>query len=330
MSHTRNAAVELLGAPRVVVREPPSPVTTLSVTYADDIPVLWDRRASEVTLRISNPAESPLTGTVRIETPPGILCSFDAGEISVPGRGEYQMLLKIVRGPGSAWIADKNLFTAIWSEGGDESTRRVFGLGGARQWQIYGPYWDMWDKKRNEVCPYNNEQFRGGPFMKGLTGDCYNQYAELDAAYIDEARLLLESIPEEVPLLLEHGEDHLNCRHFGGFRGQATYYLVRTIRSRIPGIRTRIFVGRTGPVRLWLDGVEIATATDIRCWCFLDDINPEVTLTGEAQRLVIKLIRWTDAFDFSLYFAGRDDIDYKRGVSNILDCIEDAAPPATR
>lgn len=64
----------------------------------------------------------------------------------------------------------------------------------------------------------------------------------------------------------------------------------------------------------------------MRCWTSLDDANHKITLTGEPQRLVIKLIRLTDAFHFRPIFMCKGDPDYKQGWSNILDSLIDQIP----
>ena len=112
----------------------------------------------------------------------------------------------------------------------------------------------------------------------------------------------------------------------GGFTGQACYYLVRTLRATVPGTATNLAIGRSGPCRVWLDGVELGSHPDMRCWTPLDDANYKLTLDSRPQRLVIKLIRLTDAFRFSAVFMCKGDPDYQRGRSNILDSLADQIP----
>jgi hypothetical protein len=78
---------------------------------------------------------------------------------------------------------------------------------------------------------------------------------------------------------------------------------------------------------MWLDGVELGSGKDMRGWSSLDNTNHKIVLTGKPQRLVIKLVRLTDAFEFSLQFMCRGDLPRKlRGISNILDSLEDSVP----
>lgn len=326
MAVERNPYIVFSDAPPVAVRPRPEAGLTIAVRY-DEQPVLWNAKTTPVTIVLDNPTAYAQIGQLEIVSPPGTLCEIIDALDSIPAYGRAEIALQIQRPSAGGWIADKNLFEARWLDDGAVKATRTFGLGGARQWQIYGPYFDMWDRTVNEVCPYNNEEFVGGPFMKGLTGDCYNHYAQLHLPYLDEARLLSEDILDETPLVLERGEDALGAADFGGFRGQACYYLVRTIRSEIGEIQVPLVLGRSGPFRAWLDGVEVGAGEDMRSWCQLDNSNLNVTMTGEPQRLVIKLIRLSDSFDFSLYAMGSgDDTGTGRGVSNIRDSLADFAP----
>jgi ADP-ribosylglycohydrolase len=326
MAAARNPNILFSDAPLVTTRPAPEPKLNIAASY-DTEPVLWSSEATPITLVIDNPTHLAQSGHLELISPSDIVFDAVTAPQSIPAGGRVKIPLRIFRATAGGWIADKNLFEARWVQGKNVEASCKFGLCGARQWQLYGPYWDMWDKTQNEVCPYNNHEYVGGPFTKGLTGDCYNQYAHLHLPYLDEARLLREDIPEEAPLQLERGEDALDEEACGGFRGQACYYLVRTFRSLVEDLPAPFVLGRSGPFRAWLDGVEIGASEDIRCWSHLDSSNLHVCLTGKPQRLVLKLIRLSDSFDFSLYCMGRGDISGEgRGVSNILDCLEDLTP----
>ena len=325
MAAARNRAVQFFDAPPVVVRSKPDPRITLEVEYVGE-PVLWKSRETKVIVRIHNPRDSEQQGALRIIAPDGVELKVDSSPSTIAQRSALEVTATVRSKNPDGWIADKNLFHATWEFSGKIGAERVFGLGGARQWQVYGPYWDMWDKTANAICPYCNDQFVAGPFMAELTGDCYNEYVRLDSPYLDEAALLAGDLAQEVPLLLETGEDYLNATDLGGFHGQACYYLVRTFRSRRPDLDVNLLIGRTGPYRAWLDGVELGSSDKMRGYAMLDDANHRMRLTGSPQRLVIKLVRLTDAYDFSLFFIGRGDPEYKRGISNIVDCLEDFIP----
>lgn len=326
MAATRNPRVTFVDAPAVTVRPAPAPAVTLEVVYPER-PVLWDAQATPVQIQVQNPTAVPVAGHLTVQPAAGTRIEGNDAAVNLAPGETQTVTLHIARTAPGSMLPDKNLFLAILIADGQEIARRQFGLGGARQWQVYGPYWEMWDAERNPICPYYNDEGKRPPFMVGLTGDCYNHYVRLDEPYLDEATLLNQDLPDEVPMRLEYGEDCLTDAELGGFHGQACYYLARTIQASEP-MEVSLYTGRTGPVRLWLDGKEIYAAADMRAWCSYEEPGVKINLTGQPQRLVAKLVRLTDQFAFSVHFMCKGDPAYTRGVSNVLDSLQDL-PPAT-
>ncbi len=320
MTAERNRKIKLSGAPAVTVRKPPAPQISIKAEYPDE-PVLWKNRATAVNLIINNPSEHDFQGKLRMEIPDSVECNIRVAELKlIPGSRLFIELSFSRRNPED-WLPDKNLFKAsIISEESVEVVNTVFGLGGARQWQIYGPYWDMWDKTKNEICPYQNEITCCNPSALGYN-DYYNHHIRPYHAYLDEFVLQQEDIPGELPLNLESGKDLITEKELGGFTGQACYYLVRTIRSAGLVGPVKMVIGRSGPCQIWLDRKLIASYDNMRSWA--PDESIKCILTGKVQRLVVKFIRLTDAMSFSVSFTQSDNHPRKQGISYFLDCIED-------
>jgi hypothetical protein len=78
-----------------------------------------------------------------------------------------------------------------------------------------------------------------------------------------------------------------------------------------------------GPYKLWLDGELVGESRRVQGWAPHEDEGLECILTGWPQRLLVKFVRWTDAMAWSALFIGPGDPEGKRGVSYILDCLED-------
>ena len=308
----RNPTINFVGAPTVPLRPAPAAAPRLAITYPGQ-PVLWAVRPTLVRLTICNPTPAPLTGALVVEAPPGVTISPDRLAVAVPPGDERQIECTVTRTDPAVVLADRNLFTARLELPGS-IVQQVFGLGGARQWLVYGPYWDMWDKSRNAVCPYHNAERICLPGAVGYHGDTYNHYLDLDRPYVDEDILLRTELPGEVPFVCEVGEDQLNEQDLGGFYGAACYYLVRTIQSATPG-PAWLAIGRCGPVRIWLDGRQIYERTTARCWAVFDE-GVDVILSGAPQRLVVKLIRPSETGTFSLNVHRRHPTP---GISSYLD-----------
>ena len=326
MALTRNPAVCITEAPAVTVRFPPAPAITLETVYPDE-PVLWNGRETRVNVIVRNPFLDAFSGELRIQPPPNAVCMPAALPVSVPAGGAITCELRIRRQVPGGWVADTNLLTATLSDDGTPVATHTFGLGGARQWLVYGPYWDMWDKDRYPECPYNNPQRQCIPGAVGCARDNYNHYVSLDRPYLDEARLLIEELPAEVPLHLERGEELITHEHLGGFKGQACYYFVRTLRSPEPR-DTALFMGRSGPFRAWLDGREVGASREMREWSCHEDEGLALHLTGRPQRLVIKLVRLSDILGLHVLLTGAGDPRYQRGISYVYADLADQVPTA--
>ncbi|MDD5698709.1 MAG: ADP-ribosylglycohydrolase family protein [Victivallaceae bacterium] len=320
MAAARNQAVEIPDAPGVTVRGGSEPKLQMKAEYPE-APVLWNRKTTQINLHISNPAKHNKATRLLLKIPNQVQCGKFPTQITLPPGKKQIIGLNVHRKQGAEWLPDRNLFTAkLLSGKREENAELTFGLGGARQWLVYGPYWDMWDQTKNEICPYRNDQVKINPAAMGYR-DCYNQYVRFDYQYLDEERLRREDIPDELPFELELGEDLITEKELGGFKGQACYYLVRTIRSpRLTG-QAALLVGRSGPCRIWLDGKQLVEYDTMRCWA--PDQKVECVLTGSSQRLVVKLIRLSDAMSFSLFFCQRENPIKKAGISLYLDSIED-------
>ncbi|MFA5865715.1 MAG: ADP-ribosylglycohydrolase family protein [Phycisphaerae bacterium] len=323
MAAVRNPMIEIVQSPSVTLRRPPEPQVTIEVKYPED-PVLWNSRKTPIRLIVNNPFERTIKGQLRVALPSGVRCDNSLLQVNIPPGGRQVIETTVYREKPDSWLPDKNLIRAtILSTGREEIADQTFGLGGARQWLVYGPYWDMWDMKRHEVCPYLNDHVTCNPSAVGATRDCYNHYVRPDHPYLEEQKLLREEIPEELPFPMETGEDLITERNTGGFKGQACYYFVRTFRSVGMTGDFRLLVGRTGPYRMWLDGKLIGQRDDIRGWAANEDEEYCGTVTGRPQRLVVKFIRLTDALSFSINFITTWVSGQKQGISYILDSLED-------
>lgn len=329
MAGARNSAVTLVGAPQVAVRPVPAPAPRIDVVYPGE-PVLRARGETPVTIVLRNPGDSPVAAPLKLEAPASCVLSGQCPDrCEVPGGSALEVSL-CIRHAGGEYVPDKNLFRVSWGEAGRPPVAaREFGLGGARQWRVYGPYWDMWDVTRNAECPYNNAARQCNPFQGGCGGDSYTQYARLDHPYIDEARLCMGDIPGELPVSVEAGEDLVEDTQFGRFTGPACYYLVRTVRSRDYAGPAHLSIARSGPYRAWFDGREMHSDPRPRAWGgYETDGMADIELTGRPQRLVIKILRVGDeTVRVQPIFTRANSGGGARGISYLCDCLEDLVVP---
>ena len=324
MALSRNSCCQLTDAPACVLRPAPVPNLTWSVVYPQG-PVLYAQKSTQVTFILKNPTPELCIGKIFCEFPDNVVLESTLPEEWQLKSGESRELtLAFRREDPIAPLSDKNLFAIIFQEKNGPIHRQEFGLNGARQWQIYGPYWTIYDKEKYESCPFSGPGRNQNPAWAGCCGDSYLHYQYPEEKYLDEERLLAEDIPEEVPAYIESGTDLLTADAFGGWVGSGCWYLTRTF--RVPaGVKICVNLGRTGMLKVWLDGELKGDCPDFHSWSASESDHFYFTGTGKPQRLVVKLTAPGDDRSLALYFqhVGHDSV---RGISYLVDSMTDFIP----
>ncbi len=325
MALLRNPLFRLLDAPEIVVRPAPAPALALHVAYPEE-PALYARQTTTVLLRVNNPYNQTLEGRLSLEVPAYVEPLPDATRTLLPGTTEIKLSFALKAG---VWeLPDKNLFRArMETQMGNAEV--VFGLAGARQWLLYGPYWDMWDKTKHEECPYWGPGRNTMPVKAGCPADGCNHYVDLRREYLDEAALLSGEMGAAGAFHLESGRDLLEGADFGGWHGPAVYYLVREFRG-YAGESLRINFGRSGQLRAWLDGELLVDSGEHHTWSLMDSDTVSVELDGSVQRLVVKLASPMDRTALSINFLRTDTGPGRPGVAYLADDLVDAIPESKR
>lgn len=312
IARLRGNQVEIVHAPEVTLR-PRLLGVKLAVSYPAD-PWLRAGQNTPVRLEFVNTSSKPLAGKWSVEIPARLTCSCTGGTLSLAPGEAVTVEIQVAPQPGPVW--DKNLMTLNW-EGKDGAKRAyTFGLGGARLWRVYGPYFDMWDTSKNAVCPYNHD----GIFTFPQDGDSWNHYARLDHPYLDEARLLKEDIPEEMPEQIQVGEDYMEGSQIAGFRGQACFYLVRELVAEEPR-DVAFHITGNAPLAVWFDGKELARRERAKEISLQDGWVGPMQVGPKPKRLVLKIARQIDALSLCTVAAGGGDPAKKRGISMYTDCL---------
>jgi ADP-ribosylglycohydrolase len=319
IARQRGGHIEFQQAPGIPLRPRPAPGVRMTVSYPT-APWLRSGQNTPVRLHFSNTDGKTVAGNWRIELPAHLACSCTGGALSLAAGESVGVEVQVAPQPGPVW--DRNLMTLHWTDTAGDTRAFRFGLGGARLWRVYGPYFDMWDTTKSESCPYNdNGQFKFPP-----DGDSWNHYARLDKPYLDEARLLKEDIPAEMPEQIQAGEDYLDGAQIAGFRGQACFYLVRELVAETE--RDIAFhITTTAPHVVWFDGKELARREKPREVSLQDGRVGPMNVGPTPKRLVIKIARQGDPLTFCAMPTGGGDPERKRGISMFADGLGDI--PAT-
>ncbi len=312
MTRLRSSHITITNAPPVPLRPPPAPGVQLGVVYPGG-PWLRAGANTPVRLVLANKSSDARRGAWRLDVPSHLACSGGQGSLTLAGDETAEIEVLLAPLPGPLW--DRNVLALHWQDDRGEQTYR-FGLGGARLWRVYGPYFDMWDTKRSEACPYSGD----GKFQFPHNADSWNHYARLDKPYLDEARLLKEDIPEELPEEIQAGEDYLDGGQIAGFRGQACFYLVRELVAQAEQ-DLAFNITTAAPHAVWFDGRELARREAPREVSVQDGGVGPMKIGPVPRRLVIKLARQGDALSLCTMPIGGGDPARKRGISMFCDQI---------
>ena len=311
-----NPEIEITGAPEVVIRPLAAPAFSASYTYENNEPVLWSKKSNTVTIRVVNPFDTAFEGEIVFDIPPHIKADKRSARISIPAKSFADTALTVILKEDAEYMPELNLVHfAMKQQGGKTVFEDTFGFHGATQWDVYGPYWDMWDKEIFEVCPYRNEKFTSNPGnLPEFACDATSCHVRPKFKYLDEALLLTQDIPSALPFSVEKGDDVYERTDLYSFNGPQCCYLVREFKSdeRIEDVQF-VFDAEC-PFECYLDGKRIQSrSTHSRrhsTYCILENI----VLTGKKQRLVVKLASRIGNFKFSVVI-GKENSSRTRAYS---------------
>jgi len=318
ITHLRSDSVEILNATEVSLRPAVNEQIKLNVTYPGE-PVLRPGKKTPIILHFHNHSSSVQTGKWELKIPNNLKCDCSRGKMTLAS-DETRELELIVSTPASEILWDKNLFTLVWNDDNDNLIEYIFGLGGARIWRMYGPYFDMWDTLKNERCPYNNN----GAFSFPQNGDSWNHYVRLDKEYLNEKLLLKEDILEELPEKIQLGEDYIEGAQLVGFNGPACFYIVRELVAK-ESCRIAFHITANVPLAVWFDGKEIIRREYGREVSLQDGFIEPVKIDNIPKRLVIKLARQSDFLSLCVAATKIPEgkPERKRGISIFADSLGD-------
>ncbi len=200
------------------------------------------------------------------------LISFEKGEgVSLPLSVKYKC---------DKNIFDKNLFTITVGE-----EEYLFGVGGARQWAVYGPYWHCYNKNVfGATNPFRNDEVRVNPSQS--PGSCeagYLNYVVHTNEYLDENALFRKDLPEQLPFTLQKGEDLVTEKDLDGYNGEGVYYLAKTFYSE-KYREVDINIASTAEHTAMLNGKLLCRQDEIKNWCCHGAGNIVKLKASEPQR----------------------------------------------
>ena len=316
MAAVKNPNVTISDAPKLDIRRKETPRVVMSLGYGGGEPVLRASSGARVELTVQNNSAEPLSGSVSIAADAGqALGTLPSIKVDVPPMDKKSFPVSLAVESGADVLPDKNLLHAVLAgPSGQTSNGATLGLAGARQWMVYGPYFDIYDRTKYQECPFRNDSLVKNPaHVEGNLQAAFHGFLYLDRPYLDEQALAIADLPEEDPFVAEGKDDVIDASVFGHFHGEVCYYLVRTIVSP-NGRNVALQMGSTGPFAVWLNGDCIYRHGESQNWLPILFEIPATLRSGE-NRLVIKFLKTSDSGMLSLSIMRKNPWEPKRGVS---------------
>ena len=160
----------------------------------------------------------------------------------------------------------------------------------------------MWDKDALEICPYQNDEINCNPGnLPEFGADATNCHVRTKFKYLDEATLINEDLPSELPFSVEKGNERYKRSDLYSFNGPQCCYLVREFKFNERIENVRFICSASCPFECYLDGKLIQFRDNHNAGAVYRKIE-NITLTGEKHRLVVKLTSRIPDFKFSVAF----------------------------
>lgn len=295
-----NPEIEILNAPQVTVRPLAKAAINATYTYQNDEPVLWAKKTNTVTITLENPFNKTINGEIIFDIPSYIKSNKTKESITIEPHSSCNVTLSVILKEDEEFLPRLNLIKFSIKENEDIIFSDQFGFHGATQWKVYGPYFDMWDKEKYEICPYQNEKLNCNPGnIPEFAPDATNCHVRTQFQYLDEATLINEDLPSELPFSIEKGHDRYNRTDLYSFNGPQCCYLVREFVSHEKVEDIRLVFNASCPFECYLDGKLIQSRYTHNQGSVYRKLE-NVTFTGKKQRLVVKLASRITNFEFNL------------------------------
>lgn len=297
MSTEMATGIRIADAPRVEPFPPTAKMaaTRLRVEY-DALPAAAPGEAVGVRLVIDGAV--PPTGTMlAVEAPEG--WTAVPSSIATDGYARtYDCTLHAPMAP-DCWPM-RNLFAARLGD----CAAYAFGVYGAPVWKFLGIYYTSLP---DESDPVQKRRRTNHHFVSLKTEYLPEPGAPIDQQFETWSRRLGR------PAVIPSYENEIDLSRLVGLRGAYCAYVARTFYSPRPR-KAYLLLGNTDGYRVYLNDEPVAEADEIVWWTPFNNIVPVRIEQGE-NRLLVKLLKRTDDFRFTLAFRADEGPLAKYGVA---------------
>lgn len=301
----------------------------IGIDYGE-VPVIAIGQPKTVTLLVRNATLHYRQGTLKLELPEGWSADGDKWELELHGTRESQVKVAISVPESTVMLSEHNRLAVSWQEPAHERSRS-FGLNGAQQWDVYGPYWrNVATLPPTELGEWYYPHFKQGPNgTKNEMDDLVRQYhlntlpdedeahrptvgngsgrkesaKARDGAGASDSPGVSAGAPaaELEPQRKQIVEDRILFSDLIGFQGPCTIWAVRRIHS--PEDRTvHLQVGHTDAYSLWLNGELVSESEQADWWTAENRHHEGIALRQGENVMLAKLTRRSREAEFSFIF----------------------------
>ncbi|MBP5274626.1 MAG: ADP-ribosylglycohydrolase family protein [Abditibacteriota bacterium] len=296
------------------------PVSIEADTLPDDIITPETNGRFRMSVSFFNSLPKEIKGIIKTESlSPHLKVSPNLQtDVTIPPNGEYSLALSLTADFSENIIWDKNLVRFTF-ESRECAVSRELGVIGARIWQVYGPYWDIYDTKVFDECPFRNSRICNHPGRLGYGQAGTHQYVNIDREYLAERVLARREIPEEHPFTLCLAEDLIRKEDISFNMGESVYYFTRKFITREKQT-AGLMVGASCPFKIWINGkVAFENRKNIpysqQDWWIPFEAEPDTV-----YRIVVKAVQLGSDFKFSLSpRLDESKADHIHGISYLSD-----------
>jgi ADP-ribosylglycohydrolase len=197
-------------------------------------------------------------------------------------------------------LSMKNIFSVSLKDEGGELIQEEFGLAGACQWLLIGPYFDQ----------------KNG----------FEDTVDIDKEYIAEpvsGEYDFKSMGAKVNVF-SAAEDHIDIQELISSIGSAVVYLYTSFRSEQKR-KVYLMLGSNDGLKVWLNGKLVVQSHEHRL-CTPNNEVVEVELNEGVNTICVKLLRCSDMFDFRIGY--RDMTIPREPLESERRAVNDSCPYA--
>lgn len=243
--------------------------------------------------------------TANLALPEGLtgVCVPESLRIAKGEEAEVKAVIQM--GDDRETIPEINRCRFVITEG-ERRWEKAFGLVGAMEWRIKGPYLDLYDFEdvSKEDREKNREYYKipGAKIFRYMSlAEAHNNFADIDKEYLTEdfSKTAFEKRFQEGSVYYGR-QDQLTVDEMFGFQGVCCVYAYTKIWCDADE-ELQMHVGSTTPYKLWLNGELKKEQKKSHGYSPYTDMISVSLRKGENQ-LAVKLLRYDGGQKFSMVF----------------------------